>query len=103
MIRHFERHPVQPAPLGAVLDVAGERLLGEVEIERGDAPLFLEQRHDEVHGHRRLAAPSLVIADDDDVRRPAAPLGNTPTHGTFLLRRGRNQPRRTHYRLPVYA
>jgi len=66
VFRQLERQPVLPRPLAPVLDVTAERLLLHVEIEGGDAPARLQQRHDEMHGEGRLAAAALVVADHDD-------------------------------------
>src|SRR5262249_7918638 len=67
MSGQLERKLVLHRPVTPVLDVAGQRLLLDIEVERGDTAARFQQRHDQMHGECRLAAAALVIADNDDV------------------------------------
>src|SRR5262249_36890707 len=80
-----ERQPVLLRPAVAVLDIAAERLLLHVEIEGGDAPARLQQRHDQMHGEGRLPASPLVIADHDDAWAEVSLRKLRTQHGRTLL------------------
>ena len=51
----------------AVLDVAAERALPRIEIERRDARAIAHQRDGDVQRRRRLARAALLVADDQDM------------------------------------
>jgi hypothetical protein len=77
MFRQEKRETGPFRPGAAVLNVAGETLLPQVEIDRGDALPEIQQSDRDVHGEGGLPRASLLVAKHDDVRgglRPATRL-----------------------------
>ena len=70
--RHGQLQP-EPADAGeAVVQIAAERALAIVQIERGDAPALRGQRHGDVNGGGGFAGAALLVREGDDVRRAAS-------------------------------
>jgi hypothetical protein len=69
MARQFQRAADAACPHAAALDVAGETLLARIEVDGGDPPPGLEQRHGDMDGEGGFAGAALLAGDDDHVRR----------------------------------
>ncbi len=53
----------------AVVEIAAERALAGVEVERGDPPAGRGQRDRAVHRGGRLAGAAFLIGENDEMRR----------------------------------
>ena len=83
--RHRQHHVVPAHVVLAVVEVAEEALLAQVEVERPDRVPGAHQRGDEVHGGGGLARAALLVAHHDQSRhgetldnQMARPLGSAP-------------------------
>ncbi len=55
-----------------IVEIAAERALAAVEIERGDAPALGGERDRGVHGGGGFAGAAFLVREDDEVRRAAS-------------------------------
>src|SRR5690606_26778727 len=81
MVGHRQCGAGSLLPHGAVFDVAGQRALTAVSIDRRYPGTALQQGDDDVHRRCRLARPALLIAEDNDMgraRRSRLTLHNFP-------------------------
>ena len=72
-----------PRPLGPgtpVIDVTGEALLPQVEVDRGDALPEIQQRDRDVHGESGLSRAPFLIAEHNDMRRGRPPATRLHQH-----------------------
>ena len=67
MARQLDRPARMLGPRGAIFEKARHRLLPRVEIDAGDLVARLQKRNREMDRQRRLAGPTLLVADDDDM------------------------------------
>ena len=65
----LQRKPSTACPNPPVLDIAREAFLIAIEIDRANGLAVIDKRDGDVHGERRLARASLLIADDNHMRR----------------------------------
>ena len=65
--RHGERNALVARPAAAVFDVAGERKLPAVKINRRHGVARPQQRDSNVHGRGGLARAALLVAAHDDM------------------------------------
>jgi hypothetical protein len=69
MPRQFQRPSDAAPPDAAALEMAGEALLARIEVDGGDPPPGLEQRHRDVNGEGGFAGAALLAGDDDHMSR----------------------------------
>src|SRR5690606_37128501 len=56
-----------------IFNIAGRRSLARVEVDAAHAKSVVEQRDDEMHRGGRLARPTLLVPEHNDVRTPERP------------------------------
>jgi hypothetical protein len=73
-------------PYPPVLDVMGQRLLSQVEVDGGHPLAEIHQPHGDMHGDGGLPRTALLVAHDDDVRRCRPLPARLHQHENYLTR-----------------
>ena len=87
-IRHREAGACRLNPPIAVLEVAGERALAHIQVDRADPFALAQQGNTKMHRDGRLARTAFLIADRDD----AAGTRRRIIHVRAVRMRGSNGP-----------
>src|SRR5690606_18659401 len=65
--------PPAPHVVDAIVEIAEQALLTEVEVERADGMAGTDQRSDEMHRRGGLAGAALLVAQHDHMRHAPPP------------------------------